>query len=48
MYTVFASALQIRQNPLWSWDPEGMSPEIEIQNKGISGPKIDVDDLAHD
>ena len=28
----------IRQNPLWLWNPEETSPEI--QNRGTSGPKI--------
>ena len=28
----------IRQNPLWLWNPEEMSPEI--QNRGTSSPKI--------
>ena len=28
----------IRQNPLWLWNSEEMSPEI--QNMGTSGPKI--------
>ena len=28
---------QIRQNPLWLWNPEETSPEI--QNSGTSGPK---------
>ena len=30
--------MRIRQNPLWLWNPEEMSPEI--QNRGTSGPKI--------
>ena len=30
--------MQIRQNPLWLWNPEETSPEI--QNRGTSGPKI--------
>ena len=30
--------MQIRQSPLWLWNPEETSPEI--QNKGTSGPKI--------
>ena len=38
MYTKFAFAMQIRQNPLWLWNLEETSPEI--QNRGTSGPKI--------
>ena len=38
MYITFASAMRIRQNPLWLWNPEETSPEI--QNRGTSGPKI--------
>ena len=38
MYITFASAMWIRQNPLWLWNPEETSPEI--QNRGTSGPKI--------
>ena len=30
--------MRIRQNPLWLWNPEETSPEI--QNRGTSGPKI--------
>ena len=30
--------MQIRQNPLWIYNPEETSPEI--QNRGTSGPKI--------
>ena len=37
-YITFASAIWIRQNPLWFWNPEEMSPEIP--NRGISYPKI--------
>ena len=38
MYTTFASTKkQIRQNPLWLWNPEEMTPEI--QNRGTSGPQ---------
>ena len=33
----FVSAMRIRQNPLWLWNPEETSPEI--QNRGTSGPK---------
>ena len=36
MYITFASAMRIRQSPLWLWNPEETSPEI--QNRGISGP----------
>ena len=28
---------RIRQNPLWLWNPEETSPEI--QNRGTNGPK---------
>ena len=28
---------EIRQDPLWLWNPEEMSPEI--QNRGTSGPQ---------
>ena len=39
MYITFASAkMWTRQNPLWLWNPEEMSPEI--QNRDTSGPKI--------
>ena len=31
-------AMRIRQDPLWPWNPEEMSPEI--QNRGTSSPKI--------
>ena len=34
-YICFCQA-QIRQNPLWLWNPEETSPEV--QNRGISGP----------
>ena len=41
MYITFASAkTQIRQNPLWLWNPEETSPEI--QNRGTSEPKKDM------
>ena len=36
IYITFASAMQIRQNPFWLWNPEETSPEI--QKRG--GPKI--------
>ena len=38
MYNAFASAMQIRQNPLWLWNLEYTSPDI--QNRDISSPKI--------
>ena len=38
MYITFASTMWIRQNPLWIWNPEETSPEI--QNRGTSGPQI--------
>ena len=38
MYITFASAMRTRQNPLWLWNPEETSPEI--QNRGTSGLKI--------
>ena len=38
MYIAFAfTKNRKRQNPLWLWNPEEMSPEI--QNRGISGNK---------
>ena len=38
MYITFGSVKKwIRQNPLWLWNPEEMSPEI--QNRGTSGPQ---------
>ena len=37
-YITFASKMWIRQNPLWLWKPEEISPEI--QKRGTSGPKI--------
>ena len=33
----FTSAIKIMQNPLWLWNPEKTS--LEIQNRGISGPQ---------
>ena len=38
MYMTFTSAMWIRQNPLWLWNPEKTS--YEIQNRGTSDPKI--------
>ena len=40
MYITFASTMRIRQNPLWLWNPEETSPEI--QNRGVSGPQKDM------
>ena len=36
VYHVHLSKVWIRQNPLWLWNPEEISPEV--QNRGISGP----------
>ena len=38
MCITFASTVQIRQNPLWLWNQEETSPEI--QKRGTSGPQI--------
>ena len=38
MYITFSSAMWIRQNPLWLWNPEETS--LDIQNRGTSGLKI--------
>ena len=38
MYITFASAMRIKQTPLWLRNPEETSPEI--QNRGTSRPKI--------
>ena len=38
MYITSAYTMQRRQNPLWLWNPEETSPEI--QNRGVSGSKI--------
>ena len=37
--------MRIRQNPLWLWNPEETSPEI--QNRGTSGPKIGQVDVSN-
>ena len=37
VYHVHLCKVQIRQNPLWLWNPEETSPEV--WNRGISGPK---------
>ena len=39
MYIAFTSAMWVRQNPLWLWNPEETWPEI--QNRDTSGPKIE-------
>ena len=36
VYYVYLRQVRIRQNPLWLWNPEETSPEV--QNRGISGP----------
>ena len=36
VYHVCLCIVWIRQNPLWLWNPEETSPEV--QNRGISGP----------
>ena len=36
VYHVRLRTVQIRQNPLWLWNPEETSPEV--QNRGINGP----------
>ena len=36
IYYVRLCQTRIRQNPLWLWNPEETSPEV--QNRGISGP----------
>ena len=36
MLLVRLCQVRIRQNPLWLWNPEETSPEV--QNRGISGP----------
>ena len=36
----FSKTMQVRRNPLWIWNPEETSPEI--QNRGTSGPKWDM------
>ena len=36
VYHVRLRIVRIRQNPLWLWNPEETSPEV--QNRGISGP----------
>ena len=40
VYITFASTIQIRQNPLWLWNPEEASPEIQI--RGISVAHVTV------
>ena len=35
--TLYSAKKRIRQNPLWLWNPEETSPEI--QNRGTSGPQ---------
>ena len=37
VYHIHLHKVRIRQNPLWLWNPEETSPEV--QNRGISGPK---------
>ena len=36
IYHIHLRKVQIRQNPLWLWNPEETSPEV--RNRGISGP----------
>ena len=36
IYYVHLHKVWIRQTPLWLWNPEGMSPEV--QHRGICGP----------
>ena len=38
MYITFTFAMWIRKNPLWLWNLEETSPEI--QNRGTIGQKI--------
>ena len=38
MHITFASAMQIRLKPLWLWNPDETS--LEIQNRGTSCPRI--------